>query len=144
MRRKHPFWLLSIFLSLTMLAAACGGDDDGGGGEATETTTTEEVPKGGTVVLGWEQEPDCVDWIGSCGGSSYGFWALGVTTLSRPYNIVKDAFGADAGRAVRIQYGGSVKPSNAAELLGQPDIDGALVGGASLEADDFAAVVQAN
>ena len=92
MRRKHPFWLLSIFLSLTMLAAACGGDDDGGG-EATETTTTEEVPKGGTVVLGWEQEPDCVDWIGSCGGSSYGFWAMGVTTLSRPYNIVKDGEG---------------------------------------------------
>jgi triosephosphate isomerase len=45
---------------------------------------------------------------------------------------------------VRIQYGGSVKPSNAAELLGQADIDGALVGGASLEADDFAAIVQAN
>jgi triosephosphate isomerase len=42
---------------------------------------------------------------------------------------------------VRIQYGGSVKPSNAAELMGQPDIDGALVGGASLDADDFARIV---
>lgn len=93
MRRKHPFWLLSIFLSLTMLAAACGGDDNGGGGQATETTTSEEVPKGGTVVLGWEQEPDCVDWIGSCGGSSYGFWSMGVTTMARPYNIVKDGEG---------------------------------------------------
>ncbi len=44
---------------------------------------------------------------------------------------------------VRIQYGGSVKPDNAAELLGQPDVDGALVGGASLKAGDFAAIVRA-
>jgi triosephosphate isomerase len=44
---------------------------------------------------------------------------------------------------VRIQYGGSVKPDNAAELLGQADVDGALVGGASLKAADFAAIVKA-
>jgi triosephosphate isomerase len=43
--------------------------------------------------------------------------------------------------AVRIQYGGSVKPDNAADLLAQPDIDGALVGGASLKADDFARII---
>lgn len=45
--------------------------------------------------------------------------------------------------AIRIQYGGSVKPDNAKTLLGQSDIDGALVGGASLEADDFEAIVKA-
>ena len=50
--------------------------------------------------------------------------------------------GADAAAAVRIQYGGSVKPTNAAELMAQPDIDGALVGGASLDPDDFARIVQ--
>ena len=43
---------------------------------------------------------------------------------------------------MRIQYGGSVKPDNAAELLGQPDVDGALVGGASLKAADFAGIVK--
>ena len=43
---------------------------------------------------------------------------------------------------MRIQYGGSVKPNNAAELMAQPDIDGALVGGASLDPDDFARIVQ--
>ncbi len=42
---------------------------------------------------------------------------------------------------MRILYGGSVKPANAAELLAMPDIDGALVGGASLDPDDFAAIV---
>jgi triosephosphate isomerase len=45
--------------------------------------------------------------------------------------------------AVRILYGGSVKPGNAAELLSQPDIDGALVGGAALDPEDFAAIVEA-
>jgi triosephosphate isomerase (TIM) len=49
----------------------------------------------------------------------------------------------DAAAAVRILYGGSVKPGNAEELLSQPDIDGALVGGASLDPGDFAAIVRA-
>jgi len=54
---------------------------------------------------------------------------------------VAAAFGAGAGESIRIQYGGSVKPDNAAGLMAQPDIDGALVGGASLDADGFAAIV---
>ncbi len=48
----------------------------------------------------------------------------------------------DAAVQVRIQYGGSVKPDNAAELMGQPDVDGALVGGASLKASDFSNIVK--
>jgi triosephosphate isomerase len=52
------------------------------------------------------------------------------------------ARGAAADR-IRILYGGSVKPANAAELMAQPDVDGALVGGASLDAEDFAAIVEA-
>jgi triosephosphate isomerase len=54
--------------------------------------------------------------------------------------------GAEAralGEGMRIQYGGSVKPGNAAELFGQPDIDGGLIGGASLKAEDFLAIIQA-
>lgn len=50
--------------------------------------------------------------------------------------------GADAAASVRIQYGGSVKAANIAELMSQPDIDGALVGGASLDPDEFARIVQ--
>ncbi len=49
----------------------------------------------------------------------------------------------EAAELTRIVYGGSVKPANAAELLGQPDVDGALVGGASLAPEDFAAIVAA-
>jgi triosephosphate isomerase len=56
--------------------------------------------------------------------------------------LVGEQVSADAAAAVRVQYGGSVKPTNIAELMAQPDIDGALVGGASLEPDDFARIVR--
>ena len=79
-------------------------------------------------------------------------WAIGTGRTATPAQaqevhafirtLLASRFGSDAEK-VRIQYGGSVKPQNAAELLGQPDIDGALVGGASLEADDFVAIVKA-
>jgi triosephosphate isomerase len=52
-------------------------------------------------------------------------------------------YGDDMATGVRVQYGGSVKPGNIAEFMAQPDIDGALVGGASLKAADFAAIVRA-
>jgi triosephosphate isomerase len=60
--------------------------------------------------------------------------------------VIRQAVGEVAGDAaaahLRIQYGGSVKPSNTAELMAQPDIDGALVGGASLDPDDFSRIVR--
>ncbi len=59
--------------------------------------------------------------------------------------IIRDALRrlfADTAEAMRIQYGGSVKPGNIAELMAMPEIDGALVGGASLDPDDFAHIVQ--
>jgi triosephosphate isomerase len=52
-------------------------------------------------------------------------------------------FGEKSAQALLIQYGGSVKPDNAADILKQPDVDGALVGGASLKADSFLAIVNA-
>jgi triosephosphate isomerase len=78
-------------------------------------------------------------------------WAIGtgrVATTAQAQEVhafirgrLRERFGAVADE-VRIQYGGSVKADNAAGLLGQPDIDGALVGGASLKADDFLAIVK--
>ncbi|HPH94442.1 MAG TPA: triose-phosphate isomerase [Anaerolineaceae bacterium] len=56
---------------------------------------------------------------------------------------LKDMFGAELSQAVRILYGGSVTAANAAELFAQPDIDGALVGGASLKPADFVKIVEA-
>lgn len=55
--------------------------------------------------------------------------------------LIKEFFGQDAAEKVRVQYGGSVKPNNVTELMNKENIDGALVGGASLEADSFASLV---
>ena len=57
--------------------------------------------------------------------------------------IIRELYGARVARSVTIQYGGSMNPANAAELLAQPDVDGGLIGGASLKAPDFAAIVEA-
>lgn len=57
--------------------------------------------------------------------------------------VVADMVGQEAADSLRIQYGGSMKPANAAELLAQPDIDGGLIGGAALDAQSFAAIVNA-
>lgn len=79
-------------------------------------------------------------------------WAIGTGKTATPDQAqevhaairakLNELFGAEVGEAMRIQYGGSVKASNAKELLGQKDIDGALVGGASLVAEDFAAIIK--
>ena len=55
--------------------------------------------------------------------------------------ILQERYNATIAEAVRIHYGGSVKASNAAELLAQQNVDGALVGGASLKADEFLGIV---
>ena len=80
-------------------------------------------------------------------------WAIGTGKTATPaqaqdvHAMIRGLLGGMYGPAVAgatvIQYGGSVKPSNAAELLGQADIDGALVGGAALKAADFVGIVQA-
>lgn len=57
-------------------------------------------------------------------------------------SVVGEAAGKDAAARVRIQYGGSVKPGNISALMSQPDIDGALVGGASLDPEEFARIVR--
>jgi peptide/nickel transport system substrate-binding protein len=90
-RGSSALWrLLAVLLALTLVAAACGDDDDDEGAQPSETTAAdEEVPTGGQLVIGAEQEPDCVDWMGTCAGSSWGSWMMGVTTLPRAYDIVK-------------------------------------------------------
>ena len=78
-------------------------------------------------------------------------WAIGTGRVATPEQaqeacaFIRDVLrlrGA-AAEQIRILYGGSVKPGNAAEILSQPDVDGALVGGAALDPEDFAAIVEA-
>ena len=79
-------------------------------------------------------------------------WAIGTGLTATPEqaeevhalirSVLADGFGQDTADAVRIQYGGSVKPDNAAILFSQPNIDGGLIGGAALDAESFASVVK--
>ena len=78
-------------------------------------------------------------------------WAIGTGRNATPDDanatigvireVLRDLYGKSA-EAIRIQYGGSVKPGNIADLMAEPEIDGALVGGASLDPDDFARIVR--
>jgi triosephosphate isomerase len=80
-------------------------------------------------------------------------WAIGTGRNATPEqaqdahahvrSVLASLTDAETAAKVRIQYGGSVKPANAAVLMGQPDIDGALVGGASLEPRSFSEIVKA-
>ncbi len=81
-------------------------------------------------------------------------WAIGTGKAATPEDanlVVRDVirralaelFGAEVAQGIRVLYGGSVKPHNAAAFFAQPEIDGALVGGASLHADQFLAIVRA-
>ena len=80
-------------------------------------------------------------------------WAIGTGKTATPdqaqevhaliREILAKLVGAETAETVRIQYGGSMKPSNAAELLAKKDIDGGLIGGAALKAEDFAGIIAA-
>jgi triosephosphate isomerase (TIM) len=80
-------------------------------------------------------------------------WAIGTGKVATPEqaeqvhadlrSLLENRYNSDVAAVVRIQYGGSVKPENAGELLGQPNIDGALVGGASLKAESFLGIIAA-
>jgi triosephosphate isomerase len=79
-------------------------------------------------------------------------WAIGTGLTATPEQaqevhamirgLLADLYGNEIAQLIRIQYGGSAKPSNTAELMAQPDVDGLLVGGASLKVEDFAAMVK--
>ena len=80
-------------------------------------------------------------------------WAIGTGLTATPEQaqevhamirgLLAEMYGDDIAQTLRIQYGGSAKPANTAELMAQPDVDGLLVGGASLKVEDFAAMVKA-
>ena len=79
-------------------------------------------------------------------------WAIGTGETASPEqaqemhafirNLIQESYGNSVAENVAILYGGSVKPANAQEIFSKPDVDGGLIGGAALKADDFFAIVQ--
>ena len=80
-------------------------------------------------------------WAIGTGKTATAQQAAEVCTFIR--STIRHLYGARIARSVTIQYGGSMKPSNAAELLAQPDIDGGLIGGAALDAGQFVEIINA-
>jgi len=138
--RKVP-----VALDAGLLPILCVGESD----EERERDETDQVLRR-QVEAGLSGVPD--DRLGGVVVAYEPIWAIG-TGKTATAEQADDACGfirslvaardTGAGELVRIQYGGSVKPANAEELLGQTEIDGALVGGAALDPEDFAAIVAA-
>ena len=119
--------------------------------------TKEERDAGGMWEKVSGQVRRVLEEIGEVGGDSIVFayepiWAIGTGDTATPEDaqdaigrireLLREERGGDFADGVRILYGGSVKPANCAEIIAQPDIDGALVGGASLEVDSFVELVE--
>ena len=108
-----------------------------------------------TAVLD-QQMADALDGVDSLEHITIAYepvWAIGTGETASPQQAedahahlrswIAAKYGDEAAAATRILYGGSVKPGNAAELIGQENVDGALVGGASLKADQFVPIIEA-
>lgn len=109
----------------------------------TETVISSQVREGlsaigdvSSIVIAYEPV-----WAIGTGKTASSSQAEAVHLFIR--TTISELYGDAAAQQLRIQYGGSVKPSNAVELFAMPNIDGGLIGGASLNADDFAAIVRA-
>ena len=136
--------LTAVFES-GMTPIVCVGEtleDREAGQTETKVTTQVEaavaamsVEQAGAAVFAYEPI-----WAIGTGRTATSEDAQTICALIR--RLVGEKHGAEAGKAVRVQYGGSVKPTNIAELMSQADIDGALVGGASLDPDDFSRIVR--
>ena len=110
------------------------------------TTVVREQIEGSLAGLSGEQ-------IGKLVIAYEPVWAIGTGVVATPdqaeevhadlRRLLEKAYNSSVAQGVRIQYGGSVNADNAATLLSQPNIDGALVGGASLKADSFLAIIEA-
>ena len=88
--------LLVVAVAIALFATACGSSSKKSGGSTSggsKATDNGPVPQGGTLTVGAEQEPDCMDWISSCGGSSWGYWMAQVQTV--PFAFIASGNGGE-------------------------------------------------
>ncbi len=137
---------LSVALAGGLLPILCVGElIEQRQGNKTEEVVTEQVKKGLAGISAEDMEKVTLAYEH--------VWAIGTGLTATPdqaqqvhafiRKLLSELYNEQLAEKTRIQYGGSAKPSNAAELMAQPDVDGLLVGGASLKADDFVAIINA-
>jgi triosephosphate isomerase len=135
---------LDAVLAAGLLPVLAVGETEAERRAGVTEAVVERQTRAGLAGLGVEQ-------IGRCTVAYEPVWAIGTGATATPddaaaaaaliHRVVQELSGGEV--AVRVLYGGSVTPANAASLLGAPGVMGALVGGASLRADEFAAIVAA-
>lgn len=113
--------------------------------EKTKAVVTEQIKKGLAGINADKAEAITIAYEP--------VWAIGTGLTATPQQaqevhrlirkLIAEIYSESFAQQIRIQYGGSAKPNNAAELMSQPDVDGLLVGGASLKVDDFTAIIEA-
>ncbi|NUN96980.1 MAG: triose-phosphate isomerase [Candidatus Omnitrophica bacterium] len=147
-KEDDAFINLKVKAALTadLVPIFCCGETEQEREQGTTEKVVETQVRGGLAGLDVEQ-------LGKVVVAYEPVWAIGTGKNATPedaqavHAFIRGLLGslasASVAESIRIQYGGSVKPDNAATLLSQKDIDGALVGGASLKADSFAAIIQA-
>ena len=92
--RRTPVRLLIAGLAAATVLAACGSSSkSSNSGSGSTTSFSGTVPQGGAITIGAEQEPDCFDWLGTCAGSSWGYWMAEVNTI--PLAIQASGVGPD-------------------------------------------------
>lgn len=133
-------------LAAGLKAVVCVGETERQRDEGETEAVVERQVREGLAGLSTRQMADVAIayepvWAIGTGKNATPEQAQEVHALIR--NLISGSFGETAASSLLILYGGSVKPDNAGELLAQPDINGALVGGASLDADSFEKIVRA-
>lgn len=137
---------LSTALAAGLLPIFCVGElIEQRQGDKTEQVVTEQIKKGLAGVSAEDMEKVTLAYEP--------VWAIGTGLTATPdqaqqvhafiRKLISELYSEQLAEKTRIQYGGSAKPGNAAELMGQPDVDGLLVGGASLKAEDFIGIINA-
>jgi triosephosphate isomerase len=137
---------VSAAISGGLLVVLCVGELlDERQGNKTEEVVTRQIKAGLSGLLGEKVRAVTIAYEP--------VWAIGTGLTASPQQaqevhalirrLIGEMYDSSLAEEIRIQYGGSVKPGNAAELMAKPDIDGLLVGGASLKADDFVAIIKA-
>jgi peptide/nickel transport system substrate-binding protein len=98
---------IAVLAIFGLIVSGCSSDDD------DKADSSVKASDGGEIIIGADQEPDCTDWIASCSGSSWGFWALNVGTMPRAFRIVR-------GEGNTYSYQPSVLLEGEPELVTEP------------------------
>ena len=88
-RKRRGVQLLGVAFTFVLLAVGACSKDTKTNAASSGQSSSQNVPKGGDLVIGAEQEPDCMDWIDQCAGNAWGYW-MWAQTMPRAFDVVRN------------------------------------------------------